>query len=64
MNKANRTSRAIAIPMFILSAVMVADSMICASFAEAAIGVIGLFAALALSQPERHLSQTLLPSAG
>ena len=59
-----RVSRAIALPLLALSALMLVDAAACASVAEAAIGIIGLVAAVALGRPQREVSQTLSPSAG
>lgn len=63
-NNGLRVSRAIALPLLALSALMLVDAAACASVAEAAIGIIGLVAALALGRPQREVSQTLSPSAG
>lgn len=64
MDQTTRVSRRIALPLFALSALMMADSWVCASVGEAAIGLLGLFAALVLCNPQRHVSQTPLPFAG
>ena len=63
-NNGLRVSRAIALPLLALSALMLVDAAACASVAEAAIGIIGLVAAVALGRPQREVSQTLSPSAG
>lgn len=63
-NNGLRVSRAIALPLLALSALMLVDAAACASVTEAAIGIIGLVAAVALGRPQREVSQTLSPSAG
>ncbi|RZA16571.1 MAG: hypothetical protein EOP02_22840 [Proteobacteria bacterium] len=63
-NNGIRVSRAIALPLLALSALMLVDAAACSSIAEAAIGVIGLVAAFALGRPQHVLSQTPSPSAG
>lgn len=63
-NNGLRVSRAIALPLLALSALMLVDAAACASVAEAAIGIIGLVASVALGRPQREVSQTLSPSAG
>ncbi len=68
-NNGLRVSRAIALPLLALSALMLVDAAACASVGEAAIGVIGLIAAFALGRGQREpsqaeVSQKLSPSAG